>query len=80
MALKELSAKELGILLRPNPVPKQTSKFLIWYDVTMRCASRGCGSATWCKFKGVPYCMKHVIDKMDELLNEMHTKLYGGEV
>lgn len=57
--------------ISPFPRPEQTSKFVRWYDVGMRCASRGCSSPTYVKLKGVPYCMKHMIHNMDKLLNEM---------
>lgn len=32
-----------------------------WYDIAMRCASRGCSSGTYIKFQGVPYCTAHVL-------------------
>jgi hypothetical protein len=42
-----------------------------WYDKTLRCASRGCSSPTYCKLKGTPYCLMHIIGRMNEMLLEL---------
>lgn len=44
------------------------------YDVTMRCASRGCGSPTHFKLNDIPYCMIHCLRRMNDMLTEK-----GGE-
>lgn len=38
------------------------------YDREMRCASRGCGSSTFLKLQGIPLCMSHIIDRLNEML------------
>lgn len=55
----------------PAFIPEQTSNYVRWLDKEMRCASRGCGSSTYCKVQGVPYCMMHTIRKLTELLDNM---------
>ena len=57
--------------LRP---PKNPLSAITWVDGPLRCASRGCSSPTYCKVEGIPYCMKHSLDKMDEII----VKLRGG--
>lgn len=38
------------------------------FDREMRCASRGCGSSTYYKLQGIPYCMTHSLRTMNEML------------
>jgi hypothetical protein len=52
------------------PRPVQNGP-LRWYDKATRCASRGCGSQTYCKVEYVPYCMKHALDKLNDLVIEI---------
>ncbi len=60
-AIKALLGKE------ERKTPPQVGP-IKWYDVTMRCASRGCGSPTTYKFRGVPYCMTHTLKLANELM------------
>ena len=41
---------------------------LRWFDKGMRCASRNCGSHTFLKLQNIPYCEKHSLRKMNEML------------
>jgi len=52
------------------PIPEQFGP-MRQYDNEMRCASRGCGSSTFHKLQGVPYCMIHIMRKMNEMLYEL---------
>jgi hypothetical protein len=51
----------------PYPIPEQHGP-LRWYDVEKRCASRGCSGPCYSRVQGVPYCMKHALDKLNEML------------
>ena len=53
-----------------HPAPEQHGP-LRWVDSTLRCASRGCGSPTNCKLKGIPYCLMHTLGKMNDMLLEL---------
>jgi hypothetical protein len=44
---------------------------LRWYDNTLRCASKGCGSPTNCKVEGIPYCMMHALRSLNEMVIRM---------
>lgn len=41
-----------------------------FFDVEMRCSSRGCSSPTYIRLKGMPRCMMHTIRLANELLVE----------
>ena len=41
---------------------------LLHYDREMRCASKGCGSSTFLKVKGIPRCMTHALTELNEML------------
>lgn len=56
--------------LKLYKVPKQKGP-VRFFDATLRCASRGCGSPTHFKLQGVPYCMIHTIWKLNDLLLSM---------
>lgn len=56
-----------GVLERKTP--PQTGP-IRWYDKEMRCASRGCGSPTYIKFDGVPYCGMHTLRLANERLQQ----------
>lgn len=64
----EVSDEFIDDLLTPDPVTH--------HDIEMGCSSRGCGSPTYLKLKGVPYCYAHIIRKANELLKE-YEKLNG---
>lgn len=38
------------------------------YEKEMRCASRGCGTSTYFKVQGVPYCQAHALAELNEIL------------
>lgn len=67
----------LGTVISDGPInypaPEQFGP-LRWYDKEMRCASRGCGSPTYCKLKGIPYCIMHSLKLMNELLVELEVE------
>jgi hypothetical protein len=65
--IKELLNKELRALSSSAP---QQSGPLRWVDKSDRCASRGCGTQTFAKVKGVPRCMKHALVELNEMLVE----------
>lgn len=48
---------------------------LRFYDRERRCASRGCGSPTYCAIEGVPYCMMHSLYKLNDLVLEVQEVL-----
>ena len=66
--IKELLSKPEKGKVYPRPVQKGP---LRWFDKVNRCASRGCASPTYCKVEHVPYCMKHALDKLNDLCMEM---------
>ena len=37
----------------------------------MRCASRGCGSSTFFKLQHTPYCMIHLLRRMNQMLIDL---------
>jgi hypothetical protein len=43
---------------------------LRYFDQTMRCTSRRCGSATHYKFRGMPLCTVHAMKRMNEELTD----------
>jgi hypothetical protein len=67
-----LELEQLGEVISEGryPAPTQDGP-LRWIDTEKRCASRGCGSSTHCKVKGIPRCMKHALDELNELLIEL---------
>lgn len=58
-----------GIVAYAN-VPEQHGP-LRQFERAMRCASRGCGSSTFFKLQGIPYCMIHCLRRLNEMLYEM---------
>jgi len=65
-----LTQEQITELLKPKEVIRASNQRgpLRWFDREMRCASRGCGSATFCKVQGVPYCMMHSLTELNEML------------
>ena len=61
---------KLKALREKYPVPEQVGP-LRRFDQEMRCASRRCGSSTFVKVQGVPYCMTHALDKLNEMLHKL---------
>jgi hypothetical protein len=55
------------------PLPKQHGP-LRYFDNELRCASRGCGTVTHYKVKGVPYCAIHSLRLMNDMLAEYEEK------
>jgi hypothetical protein len=51
-------------------VPKQIGP-LRRYDTPKRCCSRGCGSTTYHKVEGIPYCMIHCMIRLNAMLVEL---------
>lgn len=51
-------------------VPEQKGP-VRFFDATLHCASRGCSSPTHFKLQGVPYCMIHVVWKLNDMLLEL---------
>jgi hypothetical protein len=68
--LDEPSEDATELLRQLYAVPPQEGPFK-FYDKEMRCLSRRCGSPTYYKLQGVPYCSKHIILKMNEMLIEL---------
>jgi hypothetical protein len=64
--------EELGTVISEGryPVIPQNGP-LRFIDTEKRCASRGCGSSTHMKLKGIPYCMMHCLKNMNEMLIEL---------
>jgi len=68
--LQEVLADETNVDPRIKyPVPEQRGP-LRRFEREMRCASRGCGSSTYFKLQGIPYCMIHCLRLMNEMLVE----------
>jgi hypothetical protein len=65
-----LTLDEVQSLLAPKPKYEALRQNgpLRWFDREMRCASRGCGSSTYCKVESVPYCTTHALRKLNELV------------
>lgn len=59
-----------AFLVKLYKVPEQKGP-VRFYDNTLRCASRGCASPTHFKVQGVPYCMIHVVWKLNDMLLEL---------
>lgn len=65
-AIKALLGKEERTRITPpqvGPIKR--------YDVEMRCASRGCGSSTYIRFRGIPKCTTHTLKEANELMVEL---------
>lgn len=43
---------------------------LRFHDTEHRCASRGCGSSTWLKVRGISRCMMHALKELNDLCIE----------
>jgi hypothetical protein len=76
-----LSPEQISGLLAPKPskvkpVKKEHERTVFqtgpirFFDLTMRCASRGCGSPTTWKLQGIPKCSMHLITECNRLLME----------
>ena len=69
-----LTQEQISRILTPPKPQVQVSNAppqngpLKFYDREMRCASRGCGSSTYCKVEHVPLCMMHSLRKLNELV------------
>ena len=50
-----------------GPRPTQLGP-LHWYDQTMRCAQRGCGSPCLIKVRGIPYCQNHALTILNRIV------------
>lgn len=59
-----------AFLVKLYKVPEQHGP-VRFFDVTLRCVSRGCSSPTHFKLHGIPYCMIHLIWKMNDKFIEM---------
>jgi len=51
--------------------PNNINGPLKYYDSTHRCASRGCSAPTHFKVEGVPRCIIHALNALNELIVEM---------
>lgn len=65
--LKKELKKAVGGDISALPRPMQLGP-ISWHDVTERCTSRGCGSPTLVKVRGVPYCTTHALNKLNEII------------
>ena len=72
--IEGIELEELGTVIAEGPLsypaPEQYGP-LRWFDKEMRCASRGCGSSTYCKLRNVPRCLMHALREMNEMLREL---------
>lgn len=78
--IEQLLKNELAGRNRPTALkpPQTVSRFLVpvqhgplrWHDTADRCASRGCGSETYCKVSGIPRCTMHALQELNEMLVE----------
>lgn len=59
-----------AFLVKLYKVPEQTGP-VRFFDATLRCTSRGCSSPTHFKLQGIPYCMIHLIWKMNSMMLAM---------
>lgn len=50
-----------------GPRPVQLGP-LRWFDTTDRCSSRGCGSPTLIKVRGIPYCTSHALNELNRII------------
>lgn len=77
--MKPLDSSTIAALLKPTQVatPKPQYGPLRWYDKEMRCANRGCSGPTYCKVRGIPRCMKHALEDLNEIAHRL--MLEGGE-
>lgn len=72
-----LSQEEIAKLLKDDKptitvvhraVPPEQFGPLRWVDTEHRCATRGCSSSTFCKVLGIPRCMKHALQILNDML------------
>lgn len=68
-----LTTEQIKELLELDSLPKQFPRIkqegpLRFVDETMSCVSRGCGSPTWCKVKGIPMCLMHALRELNQML------------
>jgi hypothetical protein len=77
-----LSMEDIGALLAPKDKTAQVQApharpmqagLLNWMNEFERCASRGCGSPTFIRVLGVPYCTSHALN----FINQEYMKLDG---
>jgi len=55
---------------REYPVPPQVGP-LRHFDVSSRCASRGCGSPTFLKVRGIRRCTIHALRELNQMLVDL---------
>jgi hypothetical protein len=72
-----LSTEEiLALLKEPEPYkaitkPNSVDGPVKYYDSTLRCVNKRCGSPTNYKINGIPRCYTHAIIELNDLLIEM---------
>lgn len=73
--MKEIDEATIARLLdadnkpRAYPIPEQHGP-LRRNDTGYRCASRRCGTFTYFKVRGIPYCMIHALNILNDMLIE----------
>lgn len=77
--MQELDLDTITALLKPREIDVNRQKGpLRFYDVVMRCASRGCGSSTYCKVDNIPYCMMHALKDLNSIVLRLEERLRGS--
>jgi|SRR6516225_1243224 hypothetical protein len=62
---------------RKYPIPEQYGP-LRRFDRELRCASRGCGSPTYYKVDGIPYCTVHALRQLNDLVMVLTKRIEDG--
>lgn len=60
--------KRAGLTEKPPQARPRQIGPLRWYDKQGRCSSRGCGSPTYIRVMGAPYCTTHALYMLNKLL------------
>jgi hypothetical protein len=74
--LQGLTQKEiLALLKEPEPYkaiykPNSVNGPVRYYESTLRCVNKKCGSPTHLKINGIPRCFTHAIIELNDLLIE----------
>lgn len=70
---KALDTSEINALLKKSMPPEPPKQYgpMRRFDREMRCASKGCGSSTYLKLQGIPYCTAHTLIRLNNMLVEL---------
>lgn len=69
--LEKEKQKGTGVKTTTGNTPRPRSLQLgplRWAETSTSCASRGCGSPTLIRVKGIPYCSAHALQELNRLL------------